>query len=630
MRNNKGITLVALVMTIVILLILASIATYSGVSVIKSSRWTAFIAELNTMQAQVNTIYEENKENLDIGVELTGSVKERADVVFSYLGKSQEGYRYWDKKCIKDLKIEGVEQDFFVNLSERSIISYQGFEYEGKTYYMLSQLENGLYNVDYKNPNLGKPTFSISQEKIGESKWKISISNILYQEGYINKWKVQYQLQGKDFWNTSDDLEFIIDTPGRYDVILTNGEVQSDPQIISIGSWWDETKKWNVPSLSKGMQAVYFEETGEEKVLTSENTKEEWDKWYEYVAGDNDTDSKDSKWANAKTNDGSYFVWIPRYEYKILSGEGTTQAGKIEVKFIPTNQTTPDEGYKIHPAFIDGTKNHFKNGEWDKELAGIWVAKYEISMETNGVATTTSNESVGNVVTNDTIKMVSKPNVSSWRYINAGNSYTNCYEYDKEKESHLMKNSEWGAVAYLTHSQYGRNSNEIAINNSSSYITKTGGNMASSTGNEYGIYDLSGGTYELTATYLANGNINLETYGASFTKTVADPEAYLTKSTKYVTIYPHDVSNDEDINNYLTYQNAGYGHGDAILETSTGGEIGSTTSWFADSSVFLAYTTSFCYRGGYYDSGATAGIFNFNRSDGNSDGRFGFRLVFIE
>lgn len=64
MKNNKGITLIALIITIIILLILASVATYNGMEVIQSSKLTAFTAELKIMQTQVNTIYEENSEEL--------------------------------------------------------------------------------------------------------------------------------------------------------------------------------------------------------------------------------------------------------------------------------------------------------------------------------------------------------------------------------------------------------------------------------------------------------------------------------------------------------------------------------------------------------------------------------------
>ena len=57
-KKENGITLMSLVITIVILIILASIATYSGIEVIKSSKLTKFTTEMKIMQTQVNELYQ--------------------------------------------------------------------------------------------------------------------------------------------------------------------------------------------------------------------------------------------------------------------------------------------------------------------------------------------------------------------------------------------------------------------------------------------------------------------------------------------------------------------------------------------------------------------------------------------
>ena len=64
---------------------------------------------------------------------------------------------------------------------------------------------------------------------------------------------------------------------------------------------------------------------------------------------------------------------------------------------------------------------------------------------------TTNDTANGNIPTTNAgnsnyVRAVSKPNVTSWRWITVGNMYTNSYYYDRNKDSHLMKNSEWGAV----------------------------------------------------------------------------------------------------------------------------------------------------------------------------------------
>ncbi len=59
----------SLVITIVILIILASIATYSGIEVIKSSKLTKFTTEMRIMQTQVNELYQKKMQDGDTTIE---------------------------------------------------------------------------------------------------------------------------------------------------------------------------------------------------------------------------------------------------------------------------------------------------------------------------------------------------------------------------------------------------------------------------------------------------------------------------------------------------------------------------------------------------------------------------------
>ena len=130
-------------------------------------------------------------------------------------------------------------------------------------------------------------------------------------------------------------------------------------------------------------------------------------------------------------------------------------------------------------------------------------------------------------------------NVISWRNISRHNVFNNCYNLNSqenaniygistnkdEMDPHLIKNTEWGAAAYLAHSAYGRNNREVTMNNTGyttgiNYITNV--NM-STTGNIYGIYDMAGGAWEHVAAYvdstkggtLANAYLTGEAYGKS-------------------------------------------------------------------------------------------------------------------
>ena len=61
-----------------------------------------------------------------------------------------------------------------------------------------------------------------------------------------------------------------------------------------------------------GMTPIYWDEQNKEIETTSSNND-----WYEYISISGKEDNVTSKWANAKNSDGSYFVWVPRYAYRI-------------------------------------------------------------------------------------------------------------------------------------------------------------------------------------------------------------------------------------------------------------------------------------------------------------------------
>ena len=357
------------------------------------------------------------------------------------------------------------------------------------------------------------------------------------------------------------------------------------------------------------MQLVKYDEGTQTWVKDTTNSE------YSYVAQTGTTeDGGTSEWANAKvTIEGveSYFVWIPRFAYKIDSENQT-----IDVKFIKDTGTEATDGttckyaddssldtntdYIIHPAF---TTNADLGGGWSTELPGLWIGKYEAARSDSEGATQG---------TSTTIKI--QPNVTSWRNTTIGDMYDYALSYSTNLQSHMLKNSEWGAVAYLTHSKYGRNGTEIAINNSSDYITGTSGRsadaspsdatyayndtingvLASSTGNVYGIYDLSGGAYEYVAGYYKAGDFS----DADSTFTTGTSDAYSTAYTG-------------------TTENSYYKYGDATYETS---------GWQSTIAKFVGSTSSFFTRGGYYSVGADAGVFNFDNYYGSIGSGNSFRV----
>ena len=489
-----------------------------------------------------------------------------------------------------------------------------------------------------------------------------------------------------------------------------NKYISGNKKTLQADGSWNSTKKVNSPQLMEGMTGIYWDETGTETEVNVDNQ----DKWYDYSA---------QKWANAVTKDingnvTGYWVWIPRYAYKIETNRYTNTVGKISVKFLQgtTNKdesnaeistTYPEttgatmSAYVVHPSFINGTSNHYMNGEWDKEISGYWVAKYPAGFQANTItnnngtlSTTISNSSDtvvysnknytsyhANMTTNALSQNLTssgyasqklsypvfKPLTYAYNNISTGDAYTiskeiasasSFYGLNSTKtDSHQMKNSEWGAVAYLTQSSYGRNGTEISLNNyytteSSPWRTAitgmctngTSGSKSTTLGNAYnttvgvkgsstanvtGIYDLNGCVWERTAAYISNGNASLSSYGQSYANTTANANGYQTLSTKWATVYPYN-SSDSNTNNYSIYsgkKSTIYGFGDAVLETSTTGS--GSTSWNGDFSCFPNTSRPFFIRGGYYSDTSYAGLFVFNYYNGDPYFSYGFRSVLV-
>ena len=549
----------------------------------------------------------------------------------------------------------------------------------------------------------------------------VSISMLTGQNGILTqaqKAKEETEKAAKEEESALGSLEDYMQTDGSY----------------------NKEKGVNEPRILSGMTKVMFklpEGKNKGKAIKLGETGFDESNWYDYTS---------SKWANTVTEDGSYWVWIPRFAYKITYTDASdkSKGGTIDVKFLlgttdeyytddtkttkatakraksATEEVDTTTDYYVHPAFTNESSIGYANGGWDKELTGIWVAKFEAGYAsgnnsapvkassanysqsdswTAAVEAGTSSDSsqtarnwldgiYGSTATS--IKYPTfQPITYSMNYININDAYNvskaltesgNIYGLSSSTtDSHLMKNSEWGAVAYLAQSKYGNNNNEPYINNitlnsgsakrtetagktgvNSVYavtgvttgttnagsstktldnLTTTGntanngtytwdqieGQKSSSTLNMYGVFDLSGGVWERTAGYVANGNGNLNYYGSSLTDS-----GKRTESTKYVTVYPHDTaetSTDIDTKSRANYNVNKYIFGDAIRETSTSGT--GSTSWKGDYSCFPALNDPFSARGGGLWDGSVARLFCFYRTDGSSYYLSGFRPVLV-
>ena len=367
------------------------------------------------------------------------------------------------------------------------------------------------------------------------------------------------------------------------------------------------------PELYSGLIPVTYDSSN--NIVVADISSE----WYNYnnhewanaILIDQNNSTTKNKYLNA---DGTYkagetvaisdvlqmYVWVPRYKYKLFNASGSSISAKmIEVEFESANTAkssgTQNNEWLTHPAFTFGTT----------ELNGIWVGKFESSNSTSDV------------------KII--PNVSSLRSQTVGNMFNASRAIEttakyglssSEVDTHMMKNMEWGAVAYLTNSKYGRyeasgscisSGCEVWINPNNNYTTGCAGSSvsasstsscnqwnttygvnASTTGNIYGIYDMSGGAWEYV---MGNYNKTVVSSGINFGSI----------DSKYYDVY------------------TGNGKlGDATKETQ---------GWNDDYAYFVYSSVPWFKRGGYYDNGSNAGVFYFGIYSGGAGSYYSWRVV---
>ena len=392
----------------------------------------------------------------------------------------------------------------------------------------------------------------------------------------------------------------------------------------------------NKPVLASNMIPVYYDEIEEVWKKADVNNSNSSYQWYSYESSGN----YKGMWANAvtvtSTNRATYlnaavgttipmddintmWVWIPRFNAVTPSnynGGTKEKPNAIDVTFVKQNETAID-------AFTFG----------DKELSGFWYGKFEIG---GTLASSCTNETcnVSNIVVKPNVTSLRSQTVSSFFFASRGMEQTgNSFGFvNSEVDTHMSKNNEWGAIAYLTQSIYGRCTNrttctEIGKNNSSSFMAGYGapagsdssvtngayntvlGKDASTTGTIYGIYDMSGGAHEYVMGVLADTNGNPRSgYSSStnsgFTGMLQDGTTYTGVS------FP-------DGKYYNLYTGSSY----------TGHALTETKNWYSDMASFVSSFNPWFVRGSYYNVGAIGGVFSFFNIGGNSDGIISSRLV---
>ena len=366
----------------------------------------------------------------------------------------------------------------------------------------------------------------------------------------------------------------------------------------------------NRPVLAEGMIPITYDGSNWIKV----DKYGTYNNWYDYG---------NQKWANAvmvtsatretymnadvgttiPENDIlAYYVWIPRYKYKLFNATyaSNTQAQVIDVTFengtsttgnvtctyasngAETCQNKANGNWYTHPAFT------MINASGNKtELKGIWVGKFETTGSTAAPRIKPGMKSLTNIT-------VAKMYSAGQLFRTTNYLTTNGIN---QTDSHMLKNIEWGVIAYLKQSIYGLGITDIGVNRNgytgggtgTSYKTNIG---QSTSGNITGVYDMSGGKNDYVM-----GNYNKKA-GSSGLNVSGVPA-------EHIDIYS----------------------GTSVAASHLGDATGETAGWYSDSASFVSSSNPWFYRGAFYDNLDIAGVFYFSGSTGEGNGDGAFRVV---
>ena len=450
---------------------------------------------------------------------------------------------------------------------------------------------------------------------------------LLQNNGYISK-EIKDLKTNKTIKNATIEIEKV-GNKLKYTAILSEEDEENYREVILNGA---------DPVLENDMIPVIISNDG--LVKKADITK----KWYKYA---------DKEWANAvvltdntayengdtipENKIKAYYVWIPRYKYQLFSPNAETEIQiSFESKYKNKSASTTVGQYLTHPAFTLGTE----------ELSGFWVGKFE----TTGTPTSPTIKPYMSDNSNSTITSLRNQKVLE-QYNTAGSVSTN---------SMMMKNDEWGAVAYLSHSKYGLNG-KVRINNDNRYHPGCGADTdgkagaascdieygkatdypQSTTGNITGIFDISGGAWEYMMAVRSDsegkplsGKHNL--YNSGFNGKFGNPGSdssdssitALTSGTnfpdaKYYNLYDNPTNRSSISETTGCNGNACYGHAMGEIRKATGGN----GSWYGEYSYFVFADYPWVLRGGNHGNGASAGVFAFNNNHGHASVNDSFRVV---
>lgn len=322
-KDNKGITLVALIITVIMMLILASVAVYTGADTYKHARVIEYVQEMQLIQSKVDEIVgtSTKEELLNLGAGVISNEQINA-INLAYANgeitsNDKTKYRYLSKNDLNNIfSVDDAKSDVMINFENREVVSVNGVKYNEITYYTQYKLPGGQTIINNREDNSRIVSFN-TELLINGLNSNVTITDISITNGTLKFSEIDEEEKSGN-WEiitnyTEKDKEYkaSISKSGNYTFIVQ-----------------DNTDKSKV---------------SEQKVkITLANSPKTTLNLSEYNYGIDST-----YWAYVQNSSGEYYTWIPRFAYdkdnniKYIKGNSN----------IATDNTYIDDTWKVHEKF---------------------------------------------------------------------------------------------------------------------------------------------------------------------------------------------------------------------------------------------------------------------------------------
>ena len=380
-NSQKGITIIALVITVIMLLILASVATYTGIESYDKAEQIKFVSQMKLIQTKVDEKVQEDGFTLvGYGTILTDEQKQTINNAVAngeILSPTEDDYsnyvRYFSKEQLStQLSLDNIDEGIIINFKTREVISTVGFEYGGTIYYTQYKLPKGEKLTQYVKPNT---TLSVEYSKILQDlSWVIKIEEVKRIEKdntdgtELKLDTLKYELGKKN--SNGDEYTYLKQTNPNEILISEAG----DYSIKVIDNAGNETEKKftikiaNPPMIKDNWVKLKKTKTMNEKYETTYAFEKEVDgtKWYDYL--------NNAQFAYAMNENKDIFVWVPRYAKNNSTNE---------IKFIKGNSNIFEDNTKMNSNWTV-PEEFSPNGI---KLTGFWLKVTSPNPEEKGIDT---------------------------------------------------------------------------------------------------------------------------------------------------------------------------------------------------------------------------------------------------